>query len=92
MPTGEPDGFVILQEFSCSLLLLHYLRIITTYSEQDFTLNLTNDTMVFDEGFATTNAADLAVNINQDPKSDAVSGHVIFNQVGSCTIRRNHTI
>ena len=62
------------------------------YEEHDPTLDLTQDNKITNSGFATTNAGDIPVNINQDFKTDSVSGHVIFNQVGSCLNRGNVNI
>ena len=59
----------------------------TVYSEQDTSLDLTADNNT-EFGFATTHSGDTTTNIVQDLRTDTVSGHVIFNQAGSCTTRR----
>ena len=63
-----------------------------TYEEQDPTLDLTEDNINIEIGFATTNAADIGINKEQDLTTDTVSGHVIFNQAGSCLNRGNCNI
>jgi predicted GIY-YIG superfamily endonuclease len=57
------------------------------YTQQDTTLDLTEDNRTTNEGFCTTNAGDVPVNIEQDDRKDIISGHVIFNQVGSSLAR-----
>ena len=52
--------------------------------KQDPALNLTEDNFNVEIGFFTTNAADICVNVEQNLTTDTVSGHVIFNQAGSC--------
>ena len=63
-----------------------------TYEEQDPTLDLTEDNINIEIGFATTNSADIGINKEQDLTTDTVSGHVIFNQAGSCLNRGNCNI
>ena len=61
------------------------------YSNQDNTLNQTEDNKNND-AFFTTNAGDYATNIVPNSHKDTVTGHVIFNQIGTCTRRQNHNI
>ena len=79
--------------YNSTLSEVSYGRIseFVTHCVQDTTLDLTIDNQNFnDDLFETTNSADIPLNINQHHhSSDTISGHVIFNQVGHCTIRRN---
>ena len=61
-------------------------------SLQDITLDITNDNMVHDQGFFSTDVGDEPVNIVPDNKMIVVAGHVIFNQAGKCTTRHNQSI
>ena len=60
--------------------------------DQDLTLNATHDSSNDDVGFYTTDAGHLPVNIRLRDGSEHISGHVIFNQAGACTTRRNNII
>ena len=62
------------------------------YSEQDPTIETTEDNVSNNDGFHTSNAGDIPINIEQDITSDTVSGHVVFNQAGSCTQRKKYSI
>ena len=55
-------------------------------------LNLTDENINCGEAFTTTNYAETPINILQHNTSDMISGHVIFNKVGNCTIKRNRSI
>ena len=57
---------------------------VVTYSEQDTSLNLTDENMNCGESFTTTNDAESPINILQHNTYDTISGYVIFNQVGNC--------
>ena len=61
-------------------------------SEQDVTLDTTVDNRNSSEGFMTTNSGDIPVDIQQNTNTELISGHVIFNQVGKCTMRHNKQI
>ena len=63
-----------------------------TFSEQYITLDKKIVNVVNNVGFETTHTGLNAININQNDSILSVSGHVIFNQVGSCTMRRNNNI
>ena len=63
-----------------------------TFLEQDITLDQTSDNVVNNVGFETTHTGLNAINVNQNDSTLTVSGHVIFNQVGSCTMRQNNNI
>ena len=63
-----------------------------TFLEQDITLDQTSDNVVNNVGFETTHTGLNAINVNQNDSTLTISGHVIFNQVGSCTMRRNNNI
>ena len=65
-----------------------FINSYAVYSEQDTTMNQTQDNM--DDGaFFTTNAGDCPVNTYHDKTRDHVIGHVIFNQFG--TFKRSRT-
>ena len=59
---------------------------------QDSPLDLTKDNRNTCVGFFNTNVGDLPLNVESNQSSDAVSGHVIFNQAGQCVSRRNEAI
>jgi hypothetical protein len=61
-------------------------------TEQDFTLDTTDNNLNNNEGFITTDAGDIPSNLSQAENSECISGHVIFNQVGTCTSRNHHII
>ena len=44
------------------------------------------------QGFFTTHSGDSPANIFQDKNRLTITGHVIFNQAGTCTRRRKHNI
>ena len=54
-------------------------------SQQDYSLDTTNDNMIYDQGFFSTDVGDNPINTISNNKMIVVSGHVIFNQVGKCT-------
>ena len=62
------------------------------FLEQDITLDQTNDNISNNVGFKTTHTSLNAINVNQKDSTLTVSGHVILNQVGSCTMRQNNSI
>jgi len=62
------------------------------FSNLDSSLDQSEDNIPDSFGFFTTNSGDLPPNIFQDKNRLAVTGHVIFNQVGTCTRRRKYNI
>lgn len=71
----------------------NYFESFITSSEQDVTLDITEDNIDEDGAFFATDSGNLPVNVRDSNINDeVVSGHVIFNQIGSCTQRRQHTI
>ena len=60
---------------------------------QDTSLNLTSDNNVMNEGFFTTNSANISLDVKRNSTdTNAVSGHVIFNQIGNCAMRKTRNI
>ena len=55
-------------------------------------LDVTDDNNINYKAFTTTNITCLPTNINQCNQSDAISSHVIFNQIGKCILRKKHNI
>ena len=49
--------------------------------------NQTIDNQCVNQGFAATHTADIPISITQDKHRNTVTGHMIFNHVGSLTIR-----
>ena len=64
----------------------------TVSTDNDPSLNQTEDNINNKLGFFTANSGFNPVNINQDPSLDYITGHVIFNQIGTCTSRRTTNI
>ena len=62
------------------------------YSEQDTLLHLTDNNRNFGEAFTTKKSAEIPINILKHNTSYKISGHVIFNEVGNCTIKQNRSI
>ena len=60
--------------------------------EQDITFGQINDNAVNNVDFETTRTGLNAINENENDSTLTVSGHVIFNQVGSYTMRQNNNI
>ena len=79
---------------TCSDNFVNNMENFICHTDQDITLDTTEDNVNNDEGFITTNAGDHHNNIiqNNNNNGEVVSGHIIFNQVGSCTARKRHTI
>ena len=70
----------------------NFMNTHVVFSNQDPTLNQTQDNINTNHGFFTTHTGDSPINILQDQKKLSVTGHVIFNQAGTCTTRKNHNI
>ena len=65
---------------------------VITHSNQDFTLDVPNDNTHRTTPFLSTSAGDTPIDVEQMPNMDTVNGHVIMNQIASCTIRSNKRI
>ena len=65
---------------------------LVVYSEQDLTLDTTEDNINERVGFMTKNSGDIPMNVNQSLSRDTCSGHVLFNRVGSYTLRPRNNI
>lgn len=61
-------------------------------SNQDTSFDQTEDNIPENQGFFTTHSGNSSVTILQDKTRLTITGHVIFNQVGTCTRRRKHNI
>ena len=60
---------------------------------QDTSINLASDNNVPNEGFGTTNSANISLDVKQNTTdTNAVSGNVIFNQIGNCAMRKTRQI
>jgi hypothetical protein len=70
----------------------HFMDTHAVFSEQDPTLNQTLDNQDNNASFFTTNSGNCSRNVVHDERRDAVTGHIIFNQVRTCTRRRNRNI
>ena len=62
------------------------------FSEQDPTLNQTLHNQDNNAAFFTKNSGGCPRNVVHDEGRDSVTGHIIFNQVRTCTRRRNQNI
>ena len=71
----------------------HQIKVMMLYKNfQDASLNLSDDNRNFGESFPAIKSAQTPINISQHNTNDMISGHIIFNQVGNCTIRINRSI
>ena len=61
-------------------------------TQQDYSLDMTNDNMVNNQGLFFTNVGDNPINTVSNNKMAVVSGRVIFNQAGKCATRHKETI
>ena len=58
-----------------------------TFTNMDPSQDQTDDNLFTNDGFATTLAGDLPVEVEQNPHMDQVAGHVLYNQAAVCTTR-----
>ena len=71
----------------------HQIKVMMLYKNfQDASLNLSDDNRNFGESFPAIKSAQTPINILQHNTNDMISGHIIFNQVGNCTIRLKRSI
>ena len=61
-------------------------------TDQNITLDTTDDNISNEQGLITTDDGDCYSNITTSHNIEVIFGQVIFNQVGSYTLMKNNTI